>query len=75
MSGVKKRAKTLRLVTKGLQDLIQGGVQVVDVLRDDICQVPVLELIPDILHLIKIRRVWRKPFHLEPRSILLKEPD
>ena len=58
---------------KGVQDVIQGGVQIVNVLRNDVRQGAVLGLIPNILHRIKVRRVRRKPFDLEPRGAVLKQ--
>ena len=57
---------------KGVQDVIQGVVQIVDVLGNDVRQGPVLGLIPNILHGIEVRRVRRKPFDLEPRGTVLK---
>lgn len=57
---------------KGVQDVIDGKVQIVNVLGNDIRQCPVLGLIPNILDRIEVRRVRRKPFDLEPRGTILK---
>jgi hypothetical protein len=60
-------------VPKGAQDVIQGGVQIVDVLGNDVGQRTVLGLIPNILDGIKVRCVRRKPFDLEPSGAALKQ--
>jgi hypothetical protein len=61
------------LVPKGIQDVIQFGMQTVNILGNDVCQGPTLGLIPNMLHRIEVRRVRRKPFNLEPRGALLKQ--
>ena len=61
------------LVPEGVQDAIQFGVQILDVLRNDVCQGPAFGLIPNILHRIEVWRIRRKPFDLEPRGTLLKQ--
>lgn len=73
MSCVKERMQTVGLVPIGVQDAIQGGVQIVDVLRNDVGQRAVLGLIPNILHRIKVRCVWREPFDLEPSSAAFEQ--
>jgi hypothetical protein len=73
MSGVKERMEAIGLVPKGVQDMIQGGVQIVDVLGNDVRQGPVLGLIPNILHRIEVWRVGRKPFDAQPRGTVLKK--
>ena len=61
------------LVPEGVQDVIQFGVQILDVLGNDVRQGSVLGLIPDILDRIEVGRIWRKPFDLEPRGTILKQ--
>jgi hypothetical protein len=60
-------------VPKGVQDVIEGEVQIVNVLGNDIRQGTVLGLIPHFLDRIEVRRVRWKPFDLEPRGAILKE--
>jgi len=60
-------------VAKGVQDVIQGGVQIVDIFGNDVGQRAVLGLIPNILHRIKVRRVRRKPFDLEPSGAVFEQ--
>lgn len=73
MSCVKERVQAVGLVAKGVQDVIQGGVQIVDVLGNDVGQRAVFGLIPNILHRIKVRRVRRKPFDLEPSGAAFEQ--
>jgi len=61
------------LVPKGVQDVIQLGAEIVDVLWNDIRQSAVLGLIPNVLHGIEVRRVRRKPFDLQPGGAVLQE--
>ncbi|GEM_PF-5264137 len=58
---------------KGVQDVIQFGVQIVDVFGNDVGQRPVLGLIPNSFHRIKVGRVRRKPFDLEPSGAAFKQ--
>ena len=53
--------------------MFQFGVQILDVLRNDVRQGAAFGLIPNILDRIEIGRVRRKPFDLEPRSAIFKE--
>lgn len=46
--------------------MIQLAAQIVDVLRNDVGQCAVLGLIPNVFHGIKVGRIRRKPFNLEP---------
>jgi hypothetical protein len=48
--------------------MIEGFVQFTDVVRDDICQVPVLGLVPHIFDRINFRRISGKPLDLQPTS-------
>lgn len=54
------------LVPEGIQHVIEFGVQILDVLRNDVRQRPAFGLIPNILHGIEVGRIRRKPFDLEP---------
>jgi len=45
----------------------------VNVVRNDVGQGPLLGLIPDILHRVKVRGIRRKPFHLKPRGGVHKQ--
>lgn len=58
---------------KGVQDVIQFAVQIVDVLGNDVGQRAVLGLIPNIFHRIKVGRVRRKPFDLEPSGAAFEQ--
>jgi hypothetical protein len=60
-------------VAEGVKDVFQFGVQILNVLRNDVRQGPAFGLIPNILHRIEVGRVRRKPFDLEPRTVILKE--
>lgn len=53
--------------------MIEFGVQIFDVLWNDVRQGAVLGLIPNILHGIEVRRIRRKPFDMEPGGPLLKQ--
>jgi hypothetical protein len=45
--------------------LIDAGVKVIAIVRDEIGQVRVFGMIPDLLGWIEVRRVGRKPFHAD----------
>ena len=73
MCRVKERVQAVGFVPKGFEDLIQCGVQIVNVVRNDVGQGSVLGLIPDILDRVKVRGIRRKPFHLKPRCCVRKQ--
>jgi len=60
-------------VPKGVQDVIQGVVQIVDVFGNNVGQRAVLGLVPNILHRIKVRRIRRKPFDLKPSGAAFEQ--
>lgn len=49
-----------------MQQTIEGLMQFADVVRDDVCQVPVLGLVPHIFDWINFRRISGKPLDLKP---------
>jgi len=53
--------------------VFQFGVQILNVLRNDVRQGAAFGLIPNILHRIEVRRVGWEPFDLKPRSAIFKE--
>lgn len=53
--------------------MFQFGVQILDVLRNDVRQGAAFGLIPNILDRIEFRRIGWEPFDLEPRPAIFKE--
>lgn len=49
-----------------MQQMIEGLVQFVDVVRDDVCQISVLGLVPRIFDRIEVRRIPWKPLDVKP---------
>lgn len=56
-----------------IQYVFQFGVQIVNVLRNDVCQGPAFGLIPHVFHRIEVGRVRWKPFDLEPGVVIFKK--
>jgi hypothetical protein len=73
VSLVKERMQAIGLVPEGFQHVFQFGVQILNVLRDDVGQGAAFGLIPNILHRIEFRRVGWEPFDLKPRCAILEE--
>lgn len=53
--------------------MFQFGVQILDVLRNDVRQRAAFGLIPNVLDRIEVRCIGREPFDLEPRPAIFKE--
>lgn len=60
-------------MAKGVEYVVQRAVQGGDVFRNDVGQGPIFRLIPNVLDRIKIRRVRRKPFHVQPSGTVRQE--
>ena len=69
---VKERTQQPCLSPLSGDGLIDVGPQVIAIDRDEIGQVRVLSVIPDLLVWIEIRRVRREPFHVDRCGMTLQ---
>lgn len=65
--------KTVRLMAIGFQELIEGFMQFVDIVRDHVGQIGVFGLVPHVFDRIKVRGVCGKPFDGEPLNTVLQQ--
>ena len=65
--------KAVGLMAIGFEEMIEGLVQLVDVVGDDVGQISILGLVPYVLDGIDFGCVCREPFDLEPLSTLLRK--
>lgn len=61
------------MVPEGVQHLFQFGVQILNVLRNDVRQGAAFGLIPNIFDRIEFSCIGREPFDLEPSPALFEE--
>src|SRR3990172_1188628 len=68
--------KAVRLMAIGFQETIEGLMEFVDIVGDDVGQIGVLGLVPHVFDGIKVRGVCWKPFDTKPWSTVLQQlPD
>lgn len=63
---MKERVESLRFVAIGVEQLFQFVMKVVDVVGNDVGQVSILGLVPDVFHGVKFRCIGWQPFHSQP---------
>ena len=75
MRGMKEGMEPIGFVTILLQQMVEGVMQLCDVVGDEVGQVAVLGLVPHVLDRIEVRGVGGKPFDLEPIAARLVAGD
>ena len=62
------------IMSRFFQRFAEPIIKVVDVVSDEVREIPVLGVAPDELHRIQLRRVRRQPFKIVPGSSALQLP-
>lgn len=70
---MEERMQTVGLMAIGFKEMIEGLVQLIDVFGDDVGQISVFGLVPNVLDGIEFGCVCRQPFDLEPGSTHLRK--
>ncbi|HEY2414572.1 MAG TPA: hypothetical protein VGI40_20160 [Pirellulaceae bacterium] len=73
MSGVKKRVESVWFMSKCFENLVQRGVQHMDVFGDDIRQGTIFGLIPNLFDRVEVGGIRRQPFHVKPRGAAVQQ--
>ena len=68
MSRSEEGMKSVGLMAIGLQEAIEGLMQFIDVIGDDVYQIAVLRLVPYIFDRIKVRRIRWEPLDAKPQG-------